>query len=294
MKKDRKYLIMLFLAFVAILPVKASVYYTMTVGQIKTLTVYASPSSNHYVSSYHWSFPGVGVTCVGGGSYFDSSCSIQAILPTKYVTEGKVMVRCSWYQKEFGSMIERFGGDEFFYITVNESSSGGGEDGGSMIEVLSSSLADGEMDVALDVKPKLVFNQAVSGNIKSSSSQRARLEASNGSIIYFNIHYSSVIHPDGTSEGEATYTPQKALQPATLYTFILPKGTIVDRSDAPNANEYRFSFTTKAADGPATSIIIGYEQESKYKRSIYNIEGKKETSLRKGINIVKGKKIFVK
>lgn len=293
MKRFRKYLVMLFLAFVAVLPAKATSYYTMNVGEVKTLYVHASPFSNHYVSSYHWWFPGVGVTCVSGGSYYDSSCSVQAILPTKYVTGGRVLVRCSWYQKEFGSYVETFGGDEFFYITVNESSSGGGEEGGSMIEILSSSPSDEDVDVALDVKPKLVFNQAVSDNRNSSSSQWARLEAIDGTRINFNTHYTSVINPDGTSEGEAIFTPQKTLQPATRYTFILPKGAIVDKSGIPNANEYRFSFTTKASDDPTTSII-GNELKNKSKHTIYNMEGKKQSSLRTGINIVNGKKILVK
>ena len=81
------YLLVLFVMFIT--TARAEIFYsTLKIGEQTTLNAYASPSSNHYVSKYEWWFPSVCVTATGGGSRYDSYCTILATGATKYVAGG--------------------------------------------------------------------------------------------------------------------------------------------------------------------------------------------------------------
>ena len=99
------YLLVLFVMFIT--SAKAEIFYsTLKIGEQTTLNAYASPSSNHYISKYEWWFPSVCVTAAGGGSRFDSYCTILATGATKYVAGGRVEVKCHVYQREYGHSID--------------------------------------------------------------------------------------------------------------------------------------------------------------------------------------------
>ena len=168
------YLLVLFVMFIT--SARAEIFYsTLKIGEQTTLNAYASPSSNHYISKYEWWFPSVCVTAAGGGSRFDSYCTILATGATKYVAGGRVEVKCHVYQREYGHSIDTPLTTVTFVITVNEN--GGGEiEGGTDIKLVSSSPKDGDTDVDVNVKPVLQFNQAVSYVSNKPISQWIRLE----------------------------------------------------------------------------------------------------------------------
>lgn len=269
---------------------KAEIFYsTLKIGEVTTLRVNATPLSNHYVSKYEWWFPSICVTSTSGGSLFDSYCTILATGATKYVTGGQVEVTCHVYQREYGHSIDMPLTTMKFFITVNEDEDGAIE-GGTEIKLINSSPKDGDMDVDVNVKPVLQFNQAVSFVYNTPISKWIRLETDYGSKIYVDSNLSTNIHPDGTAETQATITPQKTLQPRTHYTLIVPAGSLKLRNGSQNSNEYRIGFTTKDVD---TSIGIPIRKGSK-KGQIYDMNGRRLNAPQKGFNIINGKKYICK
>lgn len=269
---------------------KAEIFYsTLKIGEETTLKVNATPFSNHYVSRYDWWFPSICVTSTSGGSLFDSYCTILATGATKYVTGGRVEVSCHVYQREYGHSIDMPLKTVTFFITVNEDGDGVIE-GGTEIKLVNSSPKDGDMDVDVNVKPVLQFNQAVSYASNKPISQWIRLETDYGSKIYVDSHFETKIHPDGTSETQTTITPQKTLQSSTHYTLIVPAGSLKLRNGSQNSNEYRIGFTTKDVD---TSIGTPIWQETK-RGQIYDMNGRRLNAPQKGINIINGKKYISK
>lgn len=282
------YLLVLFVMFVT--TAKAEIFYsTLKIGEVTTLRVNATPLSNHYVSKYEWWFPSICVTSTSGGSLFDSYCTILATGATKYVTGGQVEVTCHVYQREYGHSIDMPLTTMKFFITVNEDEDGAIE-GGTEIKLINSSPKDGDMDVDVNVKPVLQFNQAVSFVYNTPISKWIRLETDYGSKIYVDSNLSTNIHPDGTAETQATITPQKTLQPRTHYTLIVPAGSLKLRNGSQNSNEYRIGFTTKDVD---TSIGIPIRKGSK-KGQIYDMNGRRLNAPQKGFNIINGKKYICK
>lgn len=282
------YLLVLFV--MSITSAKAEIFYsTLKIGEQTTLNAYASPSSNHYISKYEWWFPSVCVTAAGGGSRFDSYCTILATGATKYVAGGQVEVKCHVYQREYGHSIDTPLTTVTFVITVNEN--GGGEiEGGTDIKLVSSSPKDGDTDVDVNVKPVLQFNQAVSYVSNKPISQWIRLETDYGSKIYVDSHFATNIKADGTSETQVTITPQKPLQTGTHYTLIIPAGSLKLRNGSQNSNEHRIGFTTKDVN---TSIATPVLKETK-KGLVYDMSGRRLNAPKKGINIINGKKYICK
>ena len=282
------YLLVLFVMFVT--TAKAEIFYsTLKIGEETTLKVNATPFSNHYVSRYDWWFPSICVTSTSGGSLFDSYCTILATGASKYVTGGRVEVSCHVYQREYGHSIDMPLKTVTFFITVNEDGDGVIE-GGTEIKLVNSSPKDGDMDVDVNVKPMLQFNQAVSYASNKPISQWIRLETDYGSKIYVDSHFETKIHPDGTAETQTTITPQKTLQSSTHYTLIVPAGSLKLRNGSQNSNEYRIGFTTKDVD---TSIGTPIRQKTK-RGQIYDMNGRRLNAPQKGINIINGKKYICK
>ncbi len=248
-----KRIALIFIAFFTALTIHAeSFYYDLNVGDTKPLNVYAWPSSNHYVSKYHWHFPGAYIDIIDGGSMFDSSCTIKAMSPTY---NQYIMVECYWYEREYGHYSDRMGGHFMFYIKVSDdgSSSGGGS---AVIEVVSSTPSDGDAGVATDVKPVLKFNQSVKLTTNTNTATRCRLESNDGSKIYFNTHFDIIKYPGGKAETEATFTPQQTLQPATKYTFIMPTGSLETDQGTKNSNSFQFSFTTAGESSSTGELLV--------------------------------------
>ena len=273
----------------------SSHYVTMTKGDYKTLQVYASPRTNYYVSSYRWSFPGICINVVTGGSLHDNKCTVEAIASTKIATGNRVEVKCSWYQKEHGSVTETFGGDEYFYITVSEDK-GSNVDESTIIDVISSTPQNGDVDVPVDVKPVLNFNKAISLNLDVPMIQRFRLEADDGTKIYINrTDVSNKILADGSSEGAMVLTPTKNLEASTCYTFVMPVGSVKTQDGAINSNEYHFEFTTKSITNDCSLVEFQMNPTNSNRQSkIYNSNGQLLQAPQKGLNIIRGKKYVSK
>ncbi len=266
-------------------------YYTLKKGETKVLNVNAHPRSNYYVSSYRWALPNTYITQLSGGSFSDSSCKILAANSTKNIAGNRILVSCTWYQKEKNAIVETLGGNVWFYITINEEDTST-PSGTSNIKVLDSTPVDGEENVSTDAKITLKFNQAVSNVPSASIDQWCRLETEDGQKTYVNSQFTNSIYADGKSEGCAVFTPQQQLRPSTRYTFIMPSGCIKNQAGELNSNKFQFSFVT--ADEQSVTNINNIFNSYSNSPKIFNINGLQLKTLQKGINIIDGKKVIYK
>ncbi len=123
-------------------------------------------------------------------------------------------------------------------ITVNFTTVDGDCD--APLTLVSTSPSDGEIGVALDVKPKMEFSSTVIPH--DNIYEGLVLTKSDGTVVERG--------PLKLAGGLLWIEPIKPLDPGTTYTLYIPAKCLIDPATAALVDEdFKFSFTTKSEDG---------------------------------------------
>ncbi len=303
----KKLLILLLIVLFAPQCVKAdSFYYTMRVGEQKTLNVNPSTFLYPHISSYRWDAPSIGVHIVSGGWMDDKWCTIMADAPSN--PGDRYEVTCRVYEKNPGSVVETLSTTYRFYITVEGNSPGGGG-GGS---------GDGQMYPCTGTEPPYVLDIFETYPEEGATVSPENLELSfrcNNDLrtnIYNPYSFIHLVDDEGKTYGlkrHIVYVSQR--EDGSLYstvygfifqdpykedmgyTLIIPVKSLFNSNGEYNSNEFRLHFRTSSA----SSIR---DVESKKCFDIYDLKGhlvKKQAEstqgLPKGVYIINKRKVII-
>jgi hypothetical protein len=127
--------------------------------------------------------------------------------------------------------------------------------------IISSSLADGAVDVPFDIRLVVTFDEPLAVETVNSDSVRLTVDESSGDLVYGRVHLSS----DGRV---VTFVPHYELDGGLNYTLTLAS-VMADTAGNTVGQDYLIQFTTSQADVTAPYIVTVSPSDGEFDVSIF-------------------------